>query len=613
MPAAPDIEPQAEPEAPDSLALAAPFPTATREQWRRLVAGALAKGGRRDDPDAVEDLLAQTTYDGVRIAPLYTADDAPDIDIGWPGHPPFVRGATEDGASATGWDVRTRHADADPARVNRAVLADLERGATSLWLVLGDGGLAVHDLPAALDGVHLDLAPLVFELTPGVSGEQAELALLSLGRQRHVDPAELRGSLGLDPVGGRARTGADADLAPLAAAWARHAEHPNLQLATVDATVFHDAGASDAQEVGIGTAVGVAYLRAFTEAGATVDEALAALEFRWAVTAEQFPSVAKLRAARRVWDRVAELSGAADDRRGQRQHAVTSAAMMTRRDPWVNLLRTTIACFAAAVGGAEAITVAPFDSALGISDDFARRIARNTQSVLHDESSLARVVDPAGGSWFVESLTDRLAEAAWTVFTDIEKNGGVLARLDDGTVESFLAGTRARRDDDIAHRRKPITGVSEFAFVDEDPVERPAAAAPPAGLLPRLRYAREFEALRERSDAAATRPTVSVVAMGATANSPRVAFVRNLFHAGGLRTEVTTLDEFTGGVVCLAGADRQYADEGSHYVRDLRAKGATLVWVAGEHADVDADGRVFTDCDALGVLRRTLDALEVAG
>ena len=163
--------------------------------------------------------------------------------------------------------------------------------------------------------------------------------------------------------------------------------------------------------------------------------------------------------------------------------------MLTRRDPWVNMLRATIGCFAAAVGGAGAVTVAPFDAAIGLPDDFARRVARNTHAVLHDESSLARVTDAAGGSWFVESLTDELAQAAWAVFTELERAGGVLAALDSGAVDDLLAQTRARRADDVAHRRAPITGVSEYAYVDEKPVSRSASPTVPDGLLPRVRYA----------------------------------------------------------------------------------------------------------------------------
>ncbi len=202
-------------------------------------------------------------------------------------------------------------------------------------------------------------------------------------------------------------------------------------MATVDATIYHDAGASDADELAVATAVGVAYLRALTDAGLSIDEAFAAVEFRFAVTADQFLSIAKLRAARQIWARVAELSGARD--RGQHQHAVTSRAMMTHRDPWVNMLRTTIACFAAAVGGADAITVLPFDAAIGLPDDFARRIARNTHAILHDESSLGRVVDAAGGSGYVETITAQLAEKAWAEFTAHRARGRRAGRAGLGT------------------------------------------------------------------------------------------------------------------------------------------------------------------------------------
>ena len=373
----------------------------------------------------------------------------------------------------------------------------------------------------------------------------------------------------------------------------------------------------------IAAAVGVAYLRALTDAGLSVDEALDTLEFRYAVTAEQFPSIAKLRAARRIWDRIAELSGASDERSGQRQHAVTSSAMMTRRDPWVNLLRTTIGCFSAAVGGATSVTVQPFDAALGLPDDFARRIARNTHAVLHDESSLARVVDAAGGSWFVESLTDELAEAAWTVFTDIERNGGVLARLDDGTVARFLAATHERRADDIAHRRTPITGVSEFAFVEEKPVERAAAPAVDrsGALLPPLRYADEFEQLRDRSDTAPQRPRVFLAGLGSLAtSSARSGFAANLFQAAGLECvtasgdtdEVVQAFQDAGtSVACLCSSDKVYADEAAPAAKALREAGAELVWLAGKLDTDGVDGYLYTGCDALDVLRRTLDTLGV--
>jgi methylmalonyl-CoA mutase len=290
--------------------------------------------------------------------------------------------------------------------------------------------------------------------------------------------------------------------------------------------------------------------------------------------------------------------------------------MLTRRDPWVNLLRTTIGCFAAAVGGADAITVTPFDAALGLSDDFARRIARNTQSILHDESSLARVVDAAGGSWFVESLTAELAEKAWDVFTAIERAGGALAALDAGTIEELIAPVRARRADDVAHRRAPITGVSEFALIDEAPVVRTALPTPPAGLLPRIRYAEAFEALRDRADAAPSRPRVYLATLGPfAAYSGRAGFAANLFQAAGIECVTGPVEGFADAgtpVACLCSSDRLYAEEAAVAAKSLRAAGASEVWLAGKVETEEVDGYVYLGVDALAVLNRVLETLGVA-
>ena len=585
---------------PDPLPLAAEFPPTTRDQWVEAAAAVLRRSGRPDGADPIA-ALSSTTYDGIEVRPLYTAADLPAVDTGSPGAAPFVRGATADGPTLTGWDVRQRHADPDPARLRASLLNDLETGATSLWLVLGDAGLPVADLAAALEGVYVDLAPVA--LDAGAQSAAAAEAFLGLVADRGLDPAEVRGSLGADPIGLRARTGADPE--PLTP----RPDFPHLRVATVDATAYHDAGASDPTELAVGTAVGVAYLRELAGAGLSVDQALEAVEFRFAVTADQFASIAKLRAARRVWARVAELSGG-DPGRGQRQHAVTSAVMMTRRDPWVNMLRTTVACFAAAVGGADAITVLPFDAAIGLPDDLGRRIARNTQSILHDESSLGRVLDAAGGSWYVEALTDQLSHAAWDLFTEIERAGGALAALDGGLIPDRIAATRAARADDVAHRRAPLTGVTEFAQPDEPAVPRlPAPPGPSGGPLPPVRRAAEFEALRDAVEAVDPRPGVYLATLGPTAvHAARLGFARNLFQAGGFRVLTGPPEDFAGTrVACLCSADSLYTPEA---VTALRDAGAAHVWLAGR-GDVGADGYVFTGCDALDVLRTTADLLEV--
>lgn len=621
---------------PDELELAGMFPPVERDRWRELVKGVLRKSGAATDDtplDQIEDLLTTTTYDGVAVAPLYTAaDTAP----GRPGLPGYVRAAMTDSDVLAGWDVRQRHAHPDMAVSREAVTADLENGVTSLWLVAGDSGIPVEALRKVLAGVHLDLAPVV--LDAGARTAAAAEVFLGLATERGQQ-AEVRGGLGADPLGLTARTGTATSLdeaATLAVRCAR--EYPGLRAITVDATVYHDAGGSDAEELACSLAAGVAYLRALTRAGLSVDQAFGQLEFRYAATADQFLTISKLRAARRLWARVAEVCGATGEAAGQRQHAVTSSAMMTRRDPWVNMLRTTLACFAAGVAGADAVTVQPFDACLGLPDDFARRISRNTQSLLLEESSLSRVADPAGGSWYVESLTEGLAQAAWAWFTEIEQGGGLAAALDSGLVADRIAATRTRRDRDIARREFPLTGVSEFPNLGERLPERTPAPGSAAGAvagadagsagsaatgagggLPRIRYAQAFEALRDRSDAhlAATgaRPSIFLAALGpVAAHTARVTFAANLFQAGGIETVTGAPADFASSgarIACVCSSDRIYADEAAQAAATLRAAGARRIWLAGKGTYDGVDGGVFVGCDAVAILTEALDLLDV--
>ncbi|GAB3464721.1 methylmalonyl-CoA mutase subunit beta [Actinophytocola sediminis] len=471
----------------DRLALASDFPAATADQWRALVGGVLRRSGV--ETDDVEAALASPTYDGFDLKPLYTARDGASP-AGFPGLPPFVRGGTPAGQIHAGWDVRQRHAHPDPATTTQAILADLENGGTSLWLVAGASGLPVDALADVLAEVYLDLAPVT--LDAGHDLTAAAEALLAVYADKGVRASEVRGNLGADPIGLRARTGTDTDLdGAIALAVSTAARYPRLRALVVDALPYHEAGSADSQELGYAIATGVAYLRALTAAGLDVPTAAGLVEFRLAATVDQFATIAKLRAARRLWARVTEVCGAGT--RTAPQHAVTSSTMTTRRDPWVNMLRTTIACFAAGVGGADAVTVLPFDAALGLPDAFARRIARNTQSILIEESKVAGVLDPAGGSWYLERRTDELAHAGWAVFTELERTGGIVAALDSGLVDERIAATRAARTARYAEGAEHITGVTSFPDEHEKPLVRQQAPAQPGGGLPKIRYAEPFE------------------------------------------------------------------------------------------------------------------------
>ena len=425
-------------------------------EWEKLAAAVLRKARRlgEDDPDdAVWGELTHSTLDGIDIPPLGTpalVADLPD-----PVRPP---------ARGDGWDVRALLADPDAAASNASALTDLENGAMSLWLQVGASGIDVTDLPAVLKGVLLDVAAVVLDAPSDPLAAAQAFADVAEGQTLAAGT-----NLGMDPVGARIRGFEAADEIAEAS---QLAQRLGCGALVVDGTAVHDLGASDVQELGYVLALGAHYLRALDAAGISVDDAAELVEFRLAASDEQFVTIAKLRAVRRLWARMLELSGASEDHRNMSLHAVTSRPMMTKHDPWVNMLRTCVAAFAAGVGGADAVTVLPFDSRLGIPDAFARRIARNTSTLLVEESHVAKVADPAGGAYAVEKLTDDLAVAGWAELGRIESAGGVVDALEDGSLRARIDEVVAERDRQIATRARPLTGLTEFPNLHETLPER---------------------------------------------------------------------------------------------------------------------------------------------
>ncbi|MEO9222842.1 MAG: methylmalonyl-CoA mutase small subunit [Mycobacteriaceae bacterium] len=606
--------------------------------WRTAVAGVLAKARKVDATEfgaEPEHLLDTLTYDGITIAPLYTPEDAR-AENPLPGTAPFTRGRDAHRDPTVGWHVRTRHGlgTTDAEKVNRAVLNDLENGVTSLWVALGGDNLPHAALTQVLDGVFLDLAPVV--LDAGAEFADAAHALFAvIDGSGEFEAADVEASLGADPLTVLVRTGDDllAEAVELAKQTIERAG--SLRTLTVDGTVFHDAGAGDAQELGICIAAGVEYLRALTESDVDTADALRQIEFRHAATDDQFETIAKFRAGRTLWARVAEVAGA-PQAGAAHQHAVTSTAMMAQRDPWVNMLRTTVAAFGAGVGGADAVTVLPFDAVIpggapDVSDAFAARIARNTQLLLLEESHLGRVIDPAGGSWYVEHLTHAMAETAWAFFQEIESVGGFRKALSTGLLGERLEATREQRSDDVAHRRKALTGVNEFPNLDETPIPAPIAPTN-TGRLPVVRYAETFEQLRDRSDAhladTGSRPMALLATLGPIAeHNLRAGFIVNLLAAGGIAaikpgpledpsaiSAAYTDADTPVAIVC--GSDKRYGTAGSEAVKALRDAGAKQVFVAGsartfgdhEH---QPDGFLGAGDDAVAALTGLLESLGV--
>lgn len=589
----------------------APEGAATGADWESAVATVLRKSGRlaADAPDAaVWGALTQTTLDGVPVLPLGTPEASAELpDPGLPGQVPFTRGATATRPFGA-WDVRARFEDPDAELTAQHVAEDLEHGVNSLWLVLGPAGIAVADLPTVLEPVLLDLAPVVLDAPEEPVQAASELVRLLVGAKVQPAPGT---NLGANPIGHR-------DNRPMAREVVRDvadlAVREGLRAVMVDGTAVHDRGGSDVQELAYTIASGVEYLRLLAQAGHDPDTAAGLIEFRYAATAEQFPTIAKFRAARRLWARVLELSGVPAEQRGQSQHAVTSRPMMTRYDPYVNMLRTTVAAFSAGVGGAAAVTVLPFDEPLGLPESFSRRIARNTSGLLAAEAHIAEVTDPAGGAHAVERLTEDLAAAAWELFTRVEEAGGLIHNLKDGSWDRAIAEVVSTRREQVARRQRPLTGLSEFPQVAETLPQRRAYARPREV----VRHGADFEALRDQP---APSP-VFVATMGTVAqHTARATFLTNLLTAGGItaRTVGATagvpdvLAAYRGeAVVALAGADQTYAEWGADLVAALRAEGAQHVVLAGPPVEgLEVDDEVALGLDALAFLHRTRERLGV--
>jgi len=607
----------------------AEFPPATAAAWRSLV-DAVLKGA----PFAK---LESRTHGGLTIEPLYPRDAAAIVICGRaPGAP---------------WTVLQRVDHPDPAAANAQALEDLQNGATGLVLVFAGSvsangfGLdpSAETLKRALDGVQLD-AGIAIDLNLSPATRHAAREFASLAKSRSLDPAKVDLRASINPVGGFAASGHGAkswkDLANdfSAIVGALAGEGFRGPFAVADGRIVHNAGGSEAQELAFALASAVAYLRALEANGMSLSAARDAIYFRLSADAEQFLTMAKFRAARRLWARIEQACGLAP--KPALVTAETAWRTMSKRDPYVNMLRNTIAVAAAGLGGADAITVLPHTVPIGLPDAFARRIARNTQLVLIEESSLARVADPAAGSGALEAITEQMCHAAWSAFQEIEGAGGVWAALERGLVQEKIAAVRAEREKAISRRTDILTGTNDYpnlnetapAVLDVAQVEPPqeSAATITAVALPRIRLAEPFEALRDASDQilarTGARPKVFLATLGKLADyGARENFARNFFEAGGIEAvggecaaaDLAAAFKASGAAIaCLCGSDRAYDSEGETAAAALKSAGARHIYLASRPGAREVALRaagmqsfVYAGSDALATLRAAYDIL----
>ena len=475
--------------------LLAEFAPVTRETWKAQVEAEL-KGAPFDKK------MLSSTYEGITLQPIYCREDGAKVAhlVSNPGFGGLVRGGTASGHVGHPWDVSQELAPPTASEFNDLAHAGLARGLTALNMVVdratrngsdpdwaeetevGMGGLSVaslEDLRTALRGIDLGRVPLF--IRSGASGMPVAALMAALIRERRGDLSSLRGCIEIDPLGvlaheGRLAQSLESAYREMAALtdWASKAA-PGLQTMCVHARAWHESGGNAVQELGFALATALEYVRAMDARGLDLEVVAPRLRFAYTVGSQFFTELAKLRAARLLWARLVTAMGGSEAARKTTLHVRTSLFNKTVFDPYVNMLRTTVESFAGVLGGCDALQVGAFDEVLRVPDLFSQRIARNQQLVLREECQLTQVIDPAGGSWYVETLTAELAARAWAMFQEVEKLGGMAKALQGGWPQGEIAKVAEARLQNVSRRRDSIVGTNVYANPTEKMLERPVA------------------------------------------------------------------------------------------------------------------------------------------
>ncbi|MGG1659867.1 methylmalonyl-CoA mutase family protein [Brevibacillus sp. NRS-1366] len=468
------------------------FSVPTYEQWRAAAEKSL-KGASFDAK------LLTKTYEGITLQPIYRKEDIEKIPLtdDMPGAAPYVRGTrslAEQGGRS--WQVCQEILANTAEAFNQAALHDLARGQTMLNVVLdrasvhgldpdeaapdevGDKGLSLfcrEDVDTAFQGINLEEVPIF--LQSGALGVPVLSMIIAHLEANGRDIGKLRGCIGQDPVATLLTEGrlpfslATAFEAMLQTTRWVSMNAPELKTILVSAEPYHNGGGNAVTELAFSLAAGVEYIQALLERGLSIDEIAPRMQFVYAIGSDVFMEIAKLRAAKMLWSSIVASYGGSPDSQKMTIHARTSAWTKTVLDPNVNLLRSTTEAFSAVLGGVDSLHVSAFDEAIRPANEFSRRIARNTQIILEQEAHLAKVADPAGGSWYVEWLTDALAEKAWELFLQTEKQGGLLSSLEANIPQQVIEQIAANKAENIAKRKARVVGTNMYANVSEQPAQ----------------------------------------------------------------------------------------------------------------------------------------------
>ena len=612
------------------------FPPVSTEEWMEKITVDL-KGAD------FEKRLVWRTNEGFKVQPFYRQEDLKGIDTETrPGEFPYRRGTKSDNK----WFVRQTIRTKDIKEANTKALDILNKGIDSIDFCCSKRVIEGTDLEALLKGICAECIELNFSISPDLAYRQAE-ALVSYFNKKGYDPAKLCGSLSYDPMGSMMRHGVKRDLADAERLVEIFTPFKNFRCLTATPRLLSDSGAYCYQELGYALAWGNEYLRTLTEAGIEAGAVAKKIYFNFGIGSNYFMEIAKFRAARMLWAKIVEAykpeyncNKDADDSNclcacKMSINATTSKYNLTLFDPYVNLLRSQTEAMSAAIAGVNSITVTPFDSIYQEPDDFSERMARNQQLLLKEESHFEKVVDPAGGSYYIENLTEALAEQAWKLFLSVEEEGGMMALVESGKVQEAVNATNVARREAAAKRRELLVGTNQYPNVREvskgraprqcsyDKAQEGAAIA----TLDMSRIASRFEELRLATEASGLRPKVFMLTIGNLAmRQARAQFSGNFFGCAGyeiidnlgfdtVEEGAEAAREAGADIVVLCSSDDEYAEFGP---AAFKAVGDSAIFViAGAPACMEElkaigiENYVHIRCNVLETLKEFNNKLNI--
>ena len=560
------------------LNLLADFPAITTEEWMAKINADL-KGAD------FEKKLVWKTNEGFNVMPFYRLEDVAELKTttSAPGEFPYVRGTKTD----NDWYVR-QDIDATCAKTANAKALDvLNKGINSLGFILNKQELSAEYIATLLNGICPECVELNFRVCIRCAAQLATI-LADYFKAQGADLAKVEGSINCDPINRMMLKGKElnqAEVAEIAVATVKAAAAlPKFRVIGVNSLSLNNAGAYCSQELGYALAWGAEYMTMLTEGGLTADEAGKAIKFNMGVGGNYFMEIAKFRAARMLWAMIVKAyAPACDCAAKMRVHAETSTFNKTIYDAHVNLLRTQTEAMSATIAGVDSLTVNGFDVTYKESDDFSERIARNQQLLLKEESHFDKVTDPSAGSYYIENLTNSIAEQAWKLFLEIQNEGGFFAAVEAGKVQEAMKATSAKRLKDVSARKEVLLGTNQFPNFSEMAAEKITKEActctncgceTPRGLatLPTVRAAQEFEDLRLATERSAKRPKAFMLTIGNLAmRLARAQFSCNFFACAGyevidnlgfetVEAGVEAAQKAGADIIVLCSSDDEYAE-----------------------------------------------------